>query len=179
MSSAPVSALFTKEPSQVKMSTLIALCTALDCTPNDLFEVGATPVERLAAPPRPVSDLPKAASARGRSMPPLWPGWHRGRQTERLHRLRGTGRHHQQAVLLSLHGLTERGGGQGRLPPLRPAARPPGEHRPVHYLLTRMHRLRSPGQRQDSNDVPGLFAQDGTRRRQGVVPSVQSVRLSA
>ncbi|MFG2368203.1 helix-turn-helix domain-containing protein [Streptomyces mirabilis] len=39
MSSASVSALFTKEPSQVKMSTLIALCTALECTPNDLFEV--------------------------------------------------------------------------------------------------------------------------------------------
>lgn len=71
MSSASVSALFTKEPSQVKMSTLIALCTALECTPNDLFEVDTTPVERPAAPPRPVSELPKAASARGRSMPPL------------------------------------------------------------------------------------------------------------
>ncbi|SOE08261.1 DNA-binding transcriptional regulator, XRE family [Streptomyces sp. 1222.2] len=71
MSSASVSALFTKEPSQVKMSTLIALCTALECTPNDLFEVDTTPVERPAAPPRPVADLPKAASARGRLMPPL------------------------------------------------------------------------------------------------------------
>lgn len=71
MSSASVSALFTKEPSQVKMSTLIALCTALECTPNDLFEVDTTPVERPVAPPGPVADLPKAASARGRSMPPL------------------------------------------------------------------------------------------------------------
>ncbi|MFJ1551827.1 helix-turn-helix domain-containing protein [Streptomyces sp. NPDC088246] len=71
MSSASVSALFTKEPSQVKMSTLIALCTALECTPNDLFEVDTTPVERPAAPPRPVADLPPAASACGRSMPPL------------------------------------------------------------------------------------------------------------
>ncbi|MFB7371935.1 helix-turn-helix domain-containing protein [Streptomyces sp. NPDC056222] len=71
MSSASVSALFSKEPSQVKMSTLIALCTALDCTPNDLFEVDTTPVERPAAPIRPVADLPKAVSARGRSMPPL------------------------------------------------------------------------------------------------------------
>ncbi|MFE9999804.1 helix-turn-helix domain-containing protein [Streptomyces avermitilis] len=34
MSSASVSALFSQEPSQVKMSTLIALCTALDCTPT-------------------------------------------------------------------------------------------------------------------------------------------------
>ena len=39
LSSASVSALFSKEPSQIKLSTLLALCTALDCTPNDLFEV--------------------------------------------------------------------------------------------------------------------------------------------
>ncbi|OIJ94483.1 Cro/Cl family transcriptional regulator [Streptomyces sp. MUSC 14] len=72
LSSASVSALFTKEPSQVKMTTLAALCTALECTPNDLIEIDTTPVERPAAPPRPAADLPKAAgSARGRSMPPL------------------------------------------------------------------------------------------------------------
>ncbi|MEU5834144.1 helix-turn-helix transcriptional regulator [Streptomyces diacarni] len=71
LSSASVSALFTKEPSQVKMTTLVALCTALECTPNDLIEVDTTPVERPAPPPRPVVELPPAASARGRSMPPL------------------------------------------------------------------------------------------------------------
>lgn len=71
LSSASVSALFSKEPSQIKLSTLIALCTALDCTPNDLLEVDTTPIERPAAPVRPVADQPKAASARGRSMPPL------------------------------------------------------------------------------------------------------------
>ena len=42
MSAASVSALLTKEPSQVKLTTLIALCTALDCTPNDLLEVDTT-----------------------------------------------------------------------------------------------------------------------------------------
>lgn len=72
LSSASVSALFTKEPSQVKMTTLAALCTALECTPNDLIEVDTTPVERPVTPPRPVADIPKAAgSTRGRSMPPL------------------------------------------------------------------------------------------------------------
>ncbi|AVH57400.1 MULTISPECIES: helix-turn-helix domain-containing protein [Streptomyces] len=70
LSSASVSALFTKEPSQVKMTTLAALCTALECTPNDLIQVDTTPVGPVA-PPRPVADLPQAASARGRSMPPL------------------------------------------------------------------------------------------------------------
>jgi putative transcriptional regulator len=69
MSAASVSALLTKQPSQVKLSTLGALCTALDCTPNDLFEVDTTPVESKPKSTK----LPKqAASAlRGRSMPPL------------------------------------------------------------------------------------------------------------
>jgi putative transcriptional regulator len=69
MSAASVSALFTREPSQVKLSTLAALCTALDCTPNDLFDVDTTPVEQPAVPakPQPV----KAALARGRSLPPV------------------------------------------------------------------------------------------------------------
>jgi DNA-binding Xre family transcriptional regulator len=71
MSAASVSALFTKEPSQIKLATLIALCTALQCTPDDLFEVDTTPLQRPAAPARPVADRPKAAGAGGRSLPPL------------------------------------------------------------------------------------------------------------
>lgn len=72
LSSASVSALFTKQPSQIKLSTLIALCTALECTPNDLFDIDTTPVAQ-PTPPRPetaaVNDTP--AARRGRSMPPL------------------------------------------------------------------------------------------------------------
>jgi putative transcriptional regulator len=74
LSSASVSALFTKQPTQIKLSTLNALCTALDCTPNDLFDVDITPVER---PVRPASAGKAAAandsstSRRGRSMPPI------------------------------------------------------------------------------------------------------------
>jgi DNA-binding Xre family transcriptional regulator len=69
MSAASVSALLTKQPSQVKLTTLGALCTALGCTPNDLFEVDTTPVE---AKPKPARVPKQAASAtRGRSMPPL------------------------------------------------------------------------------------------------------------
>jgi putative transcriptional regulator len=73
MSAASVSALFTKQPSQVKLSTLAAICTALDCTPDDLFEVDTTPVERPASAPargEPVRKA-RASSGRGRSMPPL------------------------------------------------------------------------------------------------------------
>jgi len=71
LSSASVSALFTGQPAQVKLSTLAALCTALDCTPNDLLEVDATPVTaRQPAAAVPVPAAPKAASG-GRSMPPM------------------------------------------------------------------------------------------------------------
>src|SRR5919112_4598062 len=50
LSSASVSALFTKQPSQIKLSTLIALCTALDCTPDDLFDTDTTPVTQPISP---------------------------------------------------------------------------------------------------------------------------------
>ncbi len=79
LSAASVSALLTKQLAQVKLSTLAALCTALECSPNDLFEVDTTPIQRPAPSPRAVPDPPNAAagsaagsaSARGRSMPPL------------------------------------------------------------------------------------------------------------
>ena len=71
MSAASVSALLTKDPSQIKLSTLIALCTALQCRPDDLFEIDTTPVEQHTAPARPVPVKPKTARARGRSMPPM------------------------------------------------------------------------------------------------------------
>jgi DNA-binding Xre family transcriptional regulator len=72
MSSASVSALFTKQPNQIKLSTLVAFCTALECTPNDLIDVDTTPVEAKACKPLAAKQSPKAAAAgHGRSMPPL------------------------------------------------------------------------------------------------------------
>lgn len=68
LSSASVSALFAKQPSQVKLDTLAALCTALECTPNDLIEVDITPVPPAV---KPVRHKPEPKAARGRSMPPL------------------------------------------------------------------------------------------------------------
>jgi putative transcriptional regulator len=73
LSSASVSALFTGQPSQVKLTTLAALCTALQCGPGDLFGVDTTPVERPASP----APATRAAAGgqpragRGRSMPPI------------------------------------------------------------------------------------------------------------
>lgn len=68
LSAASVSALFSKQPHQVKLDTLAALCTALECTPNDLIEVDTTPV---APAVEPVRRQPEPKAARGRSMPPL------------------------------------------------------------------------------------------------------------
>lgn len=68
LSSASVSALFAKQPTQLKLDTLLGLCTALDCTPNDLFELDTTPVSN--ANPAKTKPEPQPA-VRGRSMPPL------------------------------------------------------------------------------------------------------------
>jgi len=68
LSAASVSALMTRQPAQLKLSTLGALCTALGCTPNDLLEVDITPVE---CRPKPARTRAPAKAARGRSMPPL------------------------------------------------------------------------------------------------------------
>jgi DNA-binding Xre family transcriptional regulator len=76
LSSASVSALFTKQPSQIRPSTLIALCTALECAPDDLFDIDTTPVAQPLSPrtstrsaTAAVNDMP--ATRRGRSMPPI------------------------------------------------------------------------------------------------------------
>jgi putative transcriptional regulator len=88
LSSASVSALFARQPAQVKLSTLAALCTALECTPNDLFEVDTVPVTQddpsnaamtasTAMGASRSTTVPKAATAasrasvRGRPMPPI------------------------------------------------------------------------------------------------------------
>jgi DNA-binding Xre family transcriptional regulator len=73
LSSASVSALFAKEPTQIKLSTLVALCTALECTPNDLFDIDTTPVPAPTPRQVPAPDPKPAAVAggRGRSMPPV------------------------------------------------------------------------------------------------------------
>ena len=69
-------------PSQVKLTTLIALCTALECTPNDLFEVDTTPVAERPAPA--ARSRQSAARATGGAR-------HRRSDGRRLHRLRPAG----------------------------------------------------------------------------------------
>jgi len=68
LSPASVSVLFSGQPRQLKLSTLAAICTALDCGPADLIEVDTTPVVP-ARPKRTARAEPVAR--RGRSMPPL------------------------------------------------------------------------------------------------------------
>jgi len=71
LSSASISALLTKQPSAVKLGTLIAICTALECTPDDLFEIDTSPVS-AGAPKGAASPARKVASGRGgRISPPF------------------------------------------------------------------------------------------------------------
>jgi putative transcriptional regulator len=70
LSAASVSALLTKQPAQLKLETLAALCTALDCTPNDLLDIDTTPATQTVSPPAAPARA-VASARRGRSMPPL------------------------------------------------------------------------------------------------------------
>jgi putative transcriptional regulator len=79
LSSASISALLTKQPTQVKLETLLALCTALECSPNDLFEIDTTPVPKPAPsadaeqtpPARAVGETRSANTAARRTPPPF------------------------------------------------------------------------------------------------------------
>jgi len=71
LSAPSLSALLTEQPKQMKAQTMDALCTALDCTPADLWQhtpslIQAEPLEQgEQEPPQAVNDTPK------RSLPPI------------------------------------------------------------------------------------------------------------
>lgn len=48
ISAASVSALMRQAPKQLKLSTLAALCVALECQPGELIEVDTTPIAKPA-----------------------------------------------------------------------------------------------------------------------------------
>jgi putative transcriptional regulator len=67
MSAASVSALMREAPKQLKLSTLAALCVALDCQPGELIEIDTTPVARK---PATAKGAPKRRSGGGSRTPP-------------------------------------------------------------------------------------------------------------
>ncbi len=62
MSAASVSALMRQAPKQLKLSTLQALCVALDCQPGELIDVDTTPVAKPAAAPSPPGNGQRVAN---------------------------------------------------------------------------------------------------------------------
>src|SRR3989304_7178609 len=69
LSAASVSTLLTKTPKQLKLQTLAALCTALDCQPDELIEVDTT----AGAPPPPphkTEERPRRSARGGGAAPP-------------------------------------------------------------------------------------------------------------
>lgn len=71
MSAASVSALMRQPPKQLKLSTLQALCVALDCQPGDLIEVDTTPVAKPARGGKPARQQSARGQTRSRTPPPF------------------------------------------------------------------------------------------------------------
>jgi DNA-binding Xre family transcriptional regulator len=71
MSAASVSALMRQAPKQLKLSTLQALCVALDCQPGELIEVDTTPVAKSVSGGKPSSDRAPRGQRRSRVPPPF------------------------------------------------------------------------------------------------------------
>ena len=71
MSAASVSALMRQAPKQVKLSTLAALCVALDCQPSELIEVDTTPVAKPASRAKPAGERAARGQRRSRTPPPF------------------------------------------------------------------------------------------------------------
>jgi putative transcriptional regulator len=71
MSAASVSALMRQAPKQLKLSTLQALCVALDCQPGDLIEVDTTPVAKPARGGKPARQQSARGQTRSRTPPPF------------------------------------------------------------------------------------------------------------
>lgn len=73
LSAASVSALLTKTPRQLKLQTLAALCTALDCQPGELIEVDTSPVAPAQKPAqkREAAQRGQRSGRGGRTPPPF------------------------------------------------------------------------------------------------------------
>jgi DNA-binding Xre family transcriptional regulator len=71
LSAPSLSALLTESPKQMKAQTMDALCTALDCTPADLWQHTPSLIQMETLergehePPKAVNDISK------RSLPPI------------------------------------------------------------------------------------------------------------
>jgi DNA-binding Xre family transcriptional regulator len=71
LSAPSISALLTEPPRQMKAQTMDALCTALDCTPADLWQHTPSFIQAEKPEPR-EQDAPKAANDMPRRiLPPI------------------------------------------------------------------------------------------------------------
>jgi hypothetical protein len=64
--------MMRQPPKQLKLSTLAALCTALDCPPGELIEVDTTPVAKPTGRVKPdAQPTPRRRSGTRRTPPPF------------------------------------------------------------------------------------------------------------
>lgn len=71
LSAPSISALLTEEPRQVKAQTMDALCTALECTPSDLWSHTPSMIQTPASEQGPHETQKVANGASLRILPPI------------------------------------------------------------------------------------------------------------
>ena len=133
LSSASVSALLTKEPNQIKLSTLIALCTALECTPERPVR-GRHHTRRAAGRSRPGRRGARRKLLAGAPIDAadVRPGAAAdGEEATGLRSVRRAGGLPRPGVLLSVHAPDPAGRSEGALPGLRQGPGPGHRHRAV------------------------------------------------
>ena len=71
LSAPSISALLTEEPRQVKTQTMDALCTALNCTPSDLWHHTPSVIELNTAEQEKLKTKQAASDIPRRILPPI------------------------------------------------------------------------------------------------------------
>ncbi|EIB6804458.1 helix-turn-helix transcriptional regulator [Enterococcus faecalis] len=71
MSAASISALINEPPKMVRMETLDALCTALDCKPDDLLIHEQSYIGKIKESKKLSSSTQSKKVSNGRSLPPI------------------------------------------------------------------------------------------------------------
>jgi len=148
-----------QDPSQIKLSTLAAVCTVLECTPNDLFEVDtpgraaaslASRCRRNRRSPGPADGDAVAVSSASRRP---------GRRGDRVAGLRGprrAGRVLGPAAFLPLLAAHAGGRDEDALSRIRQGPRPRSRHLVMRALLADLRQLRASAAVQEQHPVPRL-----------------------
>ena len=167
LSSASVSALLTKEPSQVKLSTLLALCTALECTPERPVR-GRHHTRRAPAVPAPVAERRGESRCRARPFDAADLRPEQLTMGKKQRDCAGCGApvgYHRPGALLPVLRRIREAAAKAPCPGCGMDRVLHDGHRAVCAVLPALHRVRRPGPGPGRHRVPALPAQRRTGGR--------------